>query len=114
MSIQSAGVIPTLTRGQRLTVAMEYASMKPESMALELRCSATTIRNYISGRTNIDWAHLALWAQVTGVDATWLETGEAGPTNGPGLTSVAGTGFEPVTSGLWARGRHPMTVPTAA
>ena len=88
MSTQTHGVIPTLTRGQRLTVAMEYAGLKPEGMALQLRCSATTIRNYLSERTKIDWAHLALWSQVTGVDAAWLETGEAGPTNGPGLTTL--------------------------
>lgn len=91
MSTQTVGVIPTLTRGQRLTVAMEYAGLKPEGMALELRCSATTIRNYLSERTRIDWAHLAMWAQITGVDTTWLETGEAatgGPDDGLSLPQV--------------------------
>jgi hypothetical protein len=85
MSAQTTGVIPTLTRGQRLTVAMEYADLKPETMALQMRCSATTIRNYLSERTRIDWAHLSMWAAVTGVDAHWLETGEAATGDGPGI-----------------------------
>jgi len=99
MTVQTSGVIPALTRGQRLTVAMEYAGYKTETMALQMRCSATTIRNYITGRTRIDYPALKAWADITGVDLGWLETGQAGPTDGPGLTSVAGTGFEPVTSG---------------
>jgi len=100
MSAQTTGVIPTLTRGQRLTVAMEYADLKPEAMALQMRCSATTIRNYLSERTRIDWAHLSMWAAVTGVDATWLETGEAGSDSGPGLKVVHRQGLEPRTRWL--------------
>lgn len=87
MSIQTAGVIPVLTRGQRLTIAMEHAGMKPEDMALELRVSATTIRNYVSERTKIDWAHLRMWSDVTGVDLAWLDTGAVVPQGG-GLESV--------------------------
>lgn len=103
MSAQIEGVVPVLTRGQRLNVAMENAGLKPETLAPQMRCSATTIRNYLSGRTRIDYANLALWAKITGVRLDWLEAGQAGPTDGPGLTSVAGTGFEPVTSGLLVR-----------
>lgn len=62
--------------------------MKPEGMALQMRCSATTIRNYISGRTNIDWAGLALWARITGVDQEWLDTGYTSSPGGPGLEEL--------------------------
>ena len=82
MSIQTAGVIPTLTKGQRLLVAMEYADMKPEDMAVQLRVSATTVRNYLAERTKIDWAHLSLWADATGVDLAWLDTGATVPRSG--------------------------------
>lgn len=88
MSTQTTGVVPTLTRGQRLTIAMEYAGMKPETMALQMRCSATTIRNYLSERTKIDWAALAMWARVTGVDQTWLDTGYASTPGGPVLDEL--------------------------
>jgi len=70
----STGTIPTLTLGQRLTVSLQHAGMSPEDMARELHCSATTIRNYISGRTRIDWAHQVMWAQITGVSLEWLTT----------------------------------------
>ena len=110
MSAQTHGVIPVLTRGQRLTVAMEYGGYKPETLAVQMRCSATTIRNYISGRTAIDWPHLVMWANLTGVDADWLSTGAAGPTSGPGRATVAGTGFEPVTSGLLVTGARGLSL----
>lgn len=91
MSTQTEGVIPELTLGQRLTVAMEHAGYKPETLAPQLRCSATTIRNYISARTAIDYAHLLLWATVCGVDPYWLEIGTSGPGDpGPGASLVTG------------------------
>jgi hypothetical protein len=85
MTIQTERAIPTLTLGQRLTVSMEYAGMKPETLAPQMRCSAATIRNYIAGRTRIDYAHMRLWAEITRVDLDWL-TGEA----------------DPVTRGFWS------------
>lgn len=66
MATTATGIVPTLTTGQRLTIAMEHAGMKPESMAVEMRCSATTIRNYLSGRTRIDYAHMRVWSEITG------------------------------------------------
>ena len=92
-----------LTLGQRLRVAMEWANLEPIDMAGALGRGETTIRNYVAERKPISRGNLVAWAVACGVDVTWLETGEAGPTNGPGLTSVAGTGFEPVTSGLLER-----------
>ena len=86
MSTQAEGVVPVLTLGQRLNVAMENAGLKPESLAPQMRCSATTVRNYLSGRTRIDYANLVLWSQITGVRLDWLEAGQAGPDNGPGLS----------------------------
>lgn len=68
------GVIPELTLGQRLRISLEHADMSPESMALALHCNATTVRNYLSGRTKIRWPELVLWAEVTGVDREWLST----------------------------------------
>lgn len=83
MTVQTAGAIPELTLGQRLTVAMEYGGYKSETMALQMRCAATTIRNYITGRTQIDYPALRAWAEITGVSLEWLETGYV-PTGGPG------------------------------
>lgn len=80
--------MPVLTLGQRLNVAMENAGLKPESLAPQMRCSATTVRNYLSGRTRIDYANLVLWSQITGVRLDWLEAGKAGPDSGPGLSVV--------------------------
>jgi len=98
VSTDAAGAIPVLNLPQRLRVSMEWAGMAIPDMAKAMRVSERSIRNYIKG--DLDYAALMLWARVTGVDGTWLETGQAGPTNGPGLTLVAGTGFEPVTSGF--------------
>lgn len=72
MTIQATGIVPTLTTGQRLDIAMQHAGLKPESMAVQMRCSATTIRNYLAGRTRVDYAHMAMWAQITGVSLDWL------------------------------------------
>lgn len=74
MSTQT-GVIPTLSRGQRLDIAMRYANLKPEDMAARMHCGATTIRNYISGRTQIDYPAMRLWADITGVDLDWIVYG---------------------------------------
>lgn len=80
MTTQATGIVPTLTRGQRLSIAMSHAGLTADGMAAQMRCSAGTIRNYISGRTRIDFAHLSMWSQVTGVDLGWLEgDGEDGP-----------------------------------
>jgi transcriptional regulator with XRE-family HTH domain len=82
MTIQAAGVIPVLSLGQRLDIAMHHGGYKPETLAAEMRCSATTIRNYLSGRTHIDYAHASMWAQLTGVDLDWLLDGKASVTGG--------------------------------
>ena len=75
MTIQASGIIPTLTLGQRLDVARKHGGYKPETLATQRRCSATTIRNYLSGRTRIDYAHAVMWSQLTGVDLDWLLRG---------------------------------------
>lgn len=105
MTIQMVrGVIPELTLGQRLTVAMEYAGLTVADMARVIGRGDTTIRAYIRMSKPISPGHILAWAVTCGVDPTWLRTGRPGPEDpGPGH-DVAGPGFEPGTSGLQVLG----------
>jgi transcriptional regulator with XRE-family HTH domain len=102
MSLQTiSGVIPTLTIGQRLRVAREYAGLEQSDIAAEFGISRGSISAFERGITPPRRVFLRAWAEITGVDSHWLETGEPGPDgSGPGSDEVAGPGFEPGTSGL--------------
>ena len=96
--------VPPITVGMRLRIAREWRGLQQSELALKARVARNTISNYENDQTTrINPLYLESLANALRVPVAWLETGEAGPTSGPGLTSVAGTGFEPVTSGLLVR-----------
>ena len=84
------GGAPVFEMRHRLALALEVAQLKPETIALEIGLSVTTIRNYLSGRTQPKRAVIIAWGLRCGVDTDWLETGEptsAGrPDGGPGMS----------------------------
>lgn len=98
MTIQIDGVVPQASFQRRLELAMEAAGLDVDGMAAGMRCSTTTIRNYLAGRTKMNYPKTVAWAALTGVNLHWLETGQDPYMRGPG--DVAGEGFEPSTSGL--------------
>lgn len=69
---------PQFELRHRLALALEHGGVRPEAMAEELGCAATTVRNYLSGRTHPKKAVLWRWAEVTGVPFEWLEQGVGG------------------------------------
>ena len=75
--------VPQFELRHRLDLAMEWAGLKPEDMATEIGRSATTIRNYLSGRTTPDRGHVIAWALRCGVPFGWLESGMIDLTDTP-------------------------------
>ena len=102
MSTDAAfGVVPEVTLGWRMKIARDLAGMDQEALAKATGIARNTISNYELGLTaRPKRLYIRAMAQAMGVSESWLETGQAEPTSGPGLTLVAGPGFEPGTSGL--------------
>ena len=89
MSIQTTSPqAPQFELRHRLDLALEVADLKPEDIAAEIGRSATTIRNYLAGRTHPSRAVLIAWSFKCGVSLDWLETGEHGD-RGPGTQGFA-------------------------
>lgn len=83
---QFEGIVPSWSEGDRLAKALRHAHVSVGEMADFLGVSRNTISNYTSGRTAVDKRTRMLWAQRTGVDLRWIETGEAPiPSPGPGV-----------------------------
>jgi transcriptional regulator with XRE-family HTH domain len=78
-------VIPTLTLGWRLQMALRHGGVTRDAMADYLGVSPSTISRWNGDKGEAPKrAYLAMWAMYTGVDRDWLETGEgspAGPTS---------------------------------
>jgi transcriptional regulator with XRE-family HTH domain len=101
------GKVPEITIAERLYTARTIAGYDKQELAALIGVSDATVLNYEKRdytRKRRDKT-LRDWADACDVNRSWLITGEPGPEgSGPGLRLVAGTGFEPVTSGL--RPRH--------
>jgi predicted transcriptional regulator len=85
----------------RLALTLEHTGLKPETIAAELGCSPTTIRNYLAGRTEPTRATVIAWAWKCGVSVAWLEHGEIdldGPDSGPDL-GIAPESWKGVSAG---------------
>ena len=80
MTAATRGVIPTLTAGQRLMIAREYAGLSQGDLAEMIGVSNATIYRAEAGN-KASRRTLMAWAMATGVDLAWLETGNtpAGP-----------------------------------
>ncbi len=104
MSIETViGKVPEVTIAERLYIARTIAGYDKQELAALIGISDATVLNY----EKRDYARkrrektMRDWADACGINRAWLITGEPGPDgSGPGLRLVAGTGFEPVTSGL--------------
>ena len=77
MSVQIAGVVPQLTMGWRLKMALGQVDMTVQQMAAELGVSRQTATSYVTDRATPKRAYLVMWALRTGVPLSWLETGIA-------------------------------------
>jgi transcriptional regulator with XRE-family HTH domain len=96
--------IPERTIGRRLRDAREDTGMSQARFAEVTGIAQRSISRYEQA-TELDEVKrpiLLSWAFATSVPMAWLETGQAPHEGGPD-DAVAGTGFEPVTSGLPAR-----------
>ena len=90
MSTAAHTNIPELTLGWRLQMAL--GDMGVKEMADELGVNRATIGRWMHDKGAAPKrAYLLQWALITGVDATWLETGETpsdgGPNGGLAVTS---------------------------
>lgn len=87
--MRNEGSIPQWSQGDRLAKALDHAGMSVQDMADFLEVTRNTIGNYTAGRTKINRATLLVWAERTGVDLRWLESGEApNPPPTPGIRIV--------------------------
>lgn len=92
------GYIPAIDLPVRLMIARNYAGMTQRQMAEAIGIGRATVANYEAGKM-VRRAPVMAWALATGVDAKWLMTGEAPPSDGDGGAPVVRPkGFEPLTS----------------
>lgn len=66
---------PVFEMRHRLGLAMEHAELDADDMATRLGCAATTVRNYLSGRTTPRRAVVMAWAALCDVPFEWLKQG---------------------------------------
>lgn len=77
------GDIPPIELPQRLLLARAYADLNQSELAGLMGVSRKTIANAEGGAKTPLAMTLRAWAYATGVDAHWLETGEAPTGNDP-------------------------------
>jgi transcriptional regulator with XRE-family HTH domain len=75
---RSTGVIPPLTQGWRLQMALAHANMSVEQMSQELGVSRSTISRWLNDRGTPSRGYLRLWSELTDVDLDWLSEAERG------------------------------------
>jgi transcriptional regulator with XRE-family HTH domain len=96
--LQVAGIIPEWTPADRLRKAREQSGLEQADLARDLGVSRNTVGNYEGGRVSPRRPVLVAWALRTGVQLSWLVTGEAGPRPGvPDEGVVRHQGLEPRT-----------------
>lgn len=103
MSQQTAmtGGVPAWDLADRLRKALREANKREgvdlsvEELAEELGYSRQSAGNWMAGRAEPRRAVILQWAARTGVNARWLETGEAPPMtpDGDGGQVIDGTGW---------------------
>lgn len=84
MTLEARGVVPRFTVADRARKAREYAGLEQGELAVRMGVSRATISNLERGlvlrpRPIV----LNAWALATGVDRSWLETGQAPGVPGP-------------------------------
>ena len=85
--------IPTFTLADRLRKARELTGLDQRNFAERTGITRTTVVNYEKGYRTPRIIYIRAWANATGVDVRWLETGEA-PSVNEGDVGVHSEGFE--------------------
>ena len=88
--VSYGGVVPEFDKADRLRRALRHAGFEGAEMAKILGVTPRTVSNYLTGRHEPSRATVVAWALATGVDLTWLETGQA-PTEPSGPAEDGGT-----------------------
>ncbi len=90
---QTGVIVPSFNLRDRMGKCLEVAEFSVADMATVLGVSRQTVNNWLSGRYKPQRATLVAWALATGVDLTWLETGQAPAEPGPdeGIGTPPGT-----------------------
>ena len=97
-AIHIAGKVPTWTVADRVRKARESAGMKQNELAEKVGMSRGGIARIEQGKGEPRRTTLIAVSFATGVDLTWLETGETPAENGPGGGGVVRhQGIEPRT-----------------
>ena len=80
-TMTTSGHIPTITLGWRMRLAL--GDIPVGKMADDLGYSRSTLSRWLNDQDEPRPAILAQWALMTGVDHTWLKTGEQSGDHGP-------------------------------
>jgi transcriptional regulator with XRE-family HTH domain len=98
MTLTNTGArVPVWTLANRLRQARETAGMDIQDLVEATGISRTTVTNYEHGYRTPRTVYLRAWAQATGVDLGWLETGKAPvPSEEETGANVRPKGFEPL------------------
>jgi transcriptional regulator with XRE-family HTH domain len=73
----TTGVVPKFTQSDRLRKAREVTGLDQGQFAELAGISRQTVSNYESGTREPRGLYLRAWAEASGVDLGWLETGTA-------------------------------------
>ncbi len=97
--MQDTGVIPELSLGRRMRLALDHAGMTSIDMADYLEVHKGTLSRWLNDQSPVRRSMLRLWAFRTGVSLHWLETGMA-PQPEPGGQMYAIRDSNPEPAGL--------------
>lgn len=95
---RAAGVVPEFSLGDRLRKARELTGLDGTEFAAEVGISRTSVYAAERGEKRPRELTLRAWALCSGVDLTWLKTGETPPPAGDGVSVVHPPGLEPGTN----------------
>lgn len=84
---RAAGVVPEFGLGDRLRKAREITGLDGTEFAAEVGISRTSVYAAERGEKHPRELTLRAWALCSGVDLTWLKTGETPPPAGDGAPS---------------------------
>jgi len=80
--LRIAGRIPEWDLADRMRRALRDSDLSAADIAEQIGVRREAVSTWINGRREPSRATVMLWAQLTGVDAVWLETGQ-GPASWP-------------------------------
>lgn len=106
------GNIPEIVLRHRLRIAREEAGLSVQGLAERMGVARNTVGNAEAGKGTPRKVVLNAWALATGVDITWLETGNAPAGNDPdgGLNAGGSNSSTPnANSGSWYISRPQLT-----